>query len=375
MQRIVLYSRMWRSGTGLYAQGLADGLMTAGVPLTFIAPRGAAEPPLPGVRRICPPREFTEAETVSRPRRALRSLVRIGGGLGALLVARASSRNFIVTIPEPLLFWLPVLLMLRLTGAHVVFICHDPEPHAWRLPGALQILERTAHRASYRLASRIVVLARATKTALMKEFAIDGETIAVIPHGAFPVAYAGAVPGKRMLLAFGTIRRNKQIHVAIEAVALARGAGCDCSLVVAGGADANDPDYVELCRSAAALLSDAVCLEIGYASDARVDALLLPYADFESQSGVAVIAGIAGRPVICAAAGGIPDLIHEGLAATVIADPVSPSEIAAGICRFFETSADEWTRRATDGRAALKTALAWREVGGRFAALFAAPDR
>ncbi len=382
MRRIILYSRMWRSGTGLYAQGLAEGLAAAGVPLTFIAPKGDAEILLPGARRICPPREFSEVQSVSRPRRVWRSLARIGGGLGALFAARCTARDIIVTIPEPLLFWLPVLFILRLTGARVVFVCHDPEPHAWRLPIALRKLERAAHHASYVLAWRIVVLAHPTKVALTKAFGIPHDKIVVIPHGAFPIAYAGPLPSTRSLLAFGTIRRNKQIHIAIQAIALARAAGCDCSLVVAGGADANDTDYVELCWQAAAALGNAVRLEIGYASDARVDqllagadALLLPYADFESQSGVAVVAGIAGRPVICAAAGGIPDLIEQGLAATVIAAPIGAQEVADAIIRFFETPTDAWTCRASAGRAALQTALAWCEVGARFSAVFVSNPR
>lgn len=380
MKRIIVYSRMWRSGTGLYAQGVAQGIAAAGYPVTFIAPAGAPTDPaaaMPQVKRICPPREFTEREAARRAARAIRSLRRIAGGLGALLVARLSSSRIVVTIPEPLLFWLPVLLLLRLSGAQVVYICHDPEPHAWRLPGGLRWLERGAHRASYMFASRIVVLATSGKVALERLFGVPAAKIAIIPHGAFDAPQAAPVPGNAMLLAFGTIRRNKQVHVAMQAVVAARAAGADVTLIAAGGADANDPDYIDECRAIADASGGAVKLEAGYIADERVaelfdacDALLLPYTDFESQSGVAVLAGMAGRPVICAAAGGIPDLIDAGLAAVVIADPAGVAEVTVAIGEFLATPADEWTRRAFAGRDSLSEALAWPRIGHQFGALF-----
>jgi glycosyltransferase involved in cell wall biosynthesis len=379
MKSVVVYSRMWRSGTGLYAQGLARGIAESGHSVIFIAPAGAPDDPattMLGVRRVMPPREYVERDAASKPARAWRSLRRVAAGLGALLMSRLSSRNIVVSIPEPLVFWLPVLALLRVSGARVVFVCHDPEPHAFRLPAALQALERAAHATSYRWASRVVVLSVAGKAALVDRFAIDPARIAIIPHGAFDEPWAGEIRGDRRLLVFGTIRRNKQVTVAMQAVAAVADTGV--RLTVAGEADANDPAYLDECKAMAALLGDLVKLENGYIHDDRVsallaesDALLLPYADFESQSGVAVLAGMAGRPVICARTGGIPDLIDAGLAAVIVAAPVGPSELADAIRLFLVTPADTWSKLSADGRRSLEQRLAWKRVGEQFGEIFA----
>lgn len=375
---IILYSKMWRSGTGLYVQGLARGLAEAGARVIFIAPAGEPDDMVDqAVRRIRPPREYVAPFQAGRVRRAGRSLRRIGGGLLALLRERLRCPRIVVSIPEPLLFWLPVLLLLRLTRAQVVFICHDPEPHAWRLPAALRPLERAAHAANYRLAWRLVVLSKASKVALVKQFGIRPDRVTVVPHGAFDAPWAGPVKGNGRLLLFGTVRRNKQAHLAIRAASALARTGVPVTLAVAGAPDPDDRAYVRECEEIAQSAGKVVDLRTGYIPEDEVtrlfrdsDALLLPYTDFASQSGVAVLAGMAGRPVICAAAGGIPDLIAQGLAATIIAEPVGEDEIAAAIRAFLATDAQEWAARAGRGRGLLAEALSWRNVGERLREVF-----
>lgn len=376
---IILYSKMWRSGTGLYAQGLARGLAEAGADVTFIAPRGEPDDVADGVaRRITPPREHVAPFRLGRARRAARSFRRVGTGLLALVRQRLRGPRIVVSIPEPLPFWLPALLLLRLTRAQVVFVCHDPEPHAWRLPAALRPLERAALHANYRLAWRLVTLSDASRAALIERFGVGPERVTVVPHGAFDAAWAGPLKGDGRLLLFGSLRRNKQVHLAIRAAAALSRAGGRVRLTVAGAVDPDDPAYAGECEAAARGAGPAVDLRIGYVSETQVarlfeeaDAVLLPYVDFASQSGVAVLAGMAGRPVICAATGGIPDLIAQGLAATVIAPPVGETEIATAMSDFLRVDAQEWTARAMHGRERLAQALAWRVVGERLQQVFA----
>jgi glycogen(starch) synthase len=378
---ILVYSRMWRSGTGLYAQGVALGVAKSGHPTIFIAPAGEPDDTAATValiRRIQPPREVIEAVPASRLRRAIVSGRRVAEGLWALTVQGIRVRRVIITIPDPLIFSIWPMMILRMMGCRILFICHDPQPHAWRLPKALRWLERAGHAACYRLATKIVVLAATAKQALINSFDIDPAKISIIPHGAFDVASVGPLPNSRTLLLFGTIRRNKQVHMAIAAVARARAAGCDVRLHVAGGVDANDPTYLDECRQVADRCSGAVTLEVGYISDARMmellgrsDAILLPYSAFDSQSGVAVLAGMAGRPVIATRAGGIPDLIEAGLAAISIGSPAGEIEIAQAIVDFYTVPANVWSERAASGREALSRALDWRSIGTRLTALLA----
>lgn len=377
LQRIVVYTRAWRSGTGLYAQGVVEGLAAEGHAVTFIAPAGAPEDRtarFPNVRRVRPVRERTGAG--SRLRRAFSSLARVLGGLGALLAARLTSSRFIVSIPDPFVFAIWPLILLRLTGARIVFICHDPEPHSWSLAPRWRWLERAGYRLMYRTASVLVVLAKAGQQPLIEMFDTPADKIVVVPHGAFEVRDAGPPPGTGVLLAFGSIRRNKQVGLAIEAVIAARQAGHEVRLVVAGAGDPNDPAYLEDCLALAARCPDGVAMEVGFIPDERVDglladcdALLMPYTDFNSQSGVAVLAGMAGRPVIAAPAGGIADLIAGGLAAIEIRPPVDLPSVVEAIATFYAIPNAEWSARATRGRDLLADALAWPRIGQQLAAL------
>ncbi|CAN7285339.1 glycosyltransferase [Caulobacter sp. LjRoot300] len=377
MKRIVVYTRAWRSGVGLYAQGLVEGL-AAGSQVLFIAPAGYPEDRtanLGNVRRVRPVRELVDGG--SRPRRAFLSLARVAGGLGALLAARLVSNRFIISIPDPFVFAIWPLMLLRLTGARVVFVCHDPEPHSWSLPARWRWLERTGYRLIYGCASVIVVLSEAGRAPLVRLFDVPTDKIVVTPHGAFDVPAAGPAPGSNLLLAFGTIRRNKQVALAMEAVIAARSAGCPVRMIVAGGRDPNDPTYLDECQAIAARCPDGLTMETGFIADERVDellaacdALLMPYTDFNSQSGVAVIAGMAGRPVIAAPAGGIADLIAAGLAAVEIPTPVDLDGVTRSILAFYATPKAEWSDRAARGRVLLGQALAWPRIGRQLAELF-----
>jgi hypothetical protein len=160
-----LYARL-ALGVGLYAQGLVEGLAAAGSHVLFIAPAGYPEDRtinLGNVRRVRPVRELVDGG--SRPRRAFFSLARVAGGLGALLAARFTSSRFIVSIPDPFVFAIWPLMLLRLTGAKILFVCHDPEPHSWSLPARWRWLERAGYRLIYGCASVIVVLSEAGQAA------------------------------------------------------------------------------------------------------------------------------------------------------------------------------------------------------------------
>ncbi|GGL18810.1 glycosyltransferase family 4 protein [Caulobacter rhizosphaerae] len=378
MKRIVVYTRAWRSGAGLYAQGLVEGLAATGCKVVFIAPAGYPEDPaahLDNVRRVRPVRELVDGG--SRPRRALFSLARVAGGLGALLAARFTSRRFIVSIPDPFVFAIWPLMLLRLTGARIALVCHDPEPHSWSLSARWRWLERAGYRLIYDCASVIVVLSEAGRGPLVRLFGVPASKIVVSPHGAFEVPAAGPLPGSGTLLAFGTIRRNKQVALAMEAVIAAREAGCRVSMIVAGAKDPNDPTYLDECRAIAARCPDGLVMETGFITDERVnellsacDALLMPYTDFNSQSGVAVLAGMAGRPVIAAPAGGIADLIAAGLAAVEIPTPVDRDGVTRSILAFYATPKAEWSDRAARGRVLLSQALAWPRIGRQLVELF-----
>lgn len=375
---ICLYTRAWRaSGTGLFAQELVDGLLTSGAEVTFVSPvvdNAKMEQPRERLRRLRPVREIVGP--APRLVRAFRSLRRIFGSFVALFHARLYARTFIITIPDPLLLFLPILLLLRLTGARVIFIAHDPIPHGWRFPARWRGVEKASHGACYYLSNAVVVLSEASRQKLLESFPRLRVVVDVIEHGDFAFPQAAPIPGNGQLLAFGTVRRNKGVREAIEGCIAARRAGANVHLVVAGEVYREEPDYADECLALALTAPDAVTMQIGYVDDAalpnliaRSDALLMPYRDFFSQSGVALLAASNARPIIASEAGGITSLIQEGMPSTVIAPPVDSDSVANAILRHIATPAERWTELAMAYRLFTLERRSWPSLARRYAAL------
>jgi glycogen synthase len=367
-KRICLVTKIWHSGTGWFAAALADGLAESGVSVVFIAPPlepAFREPTNPNVIRIAVPREFTGnppkyRSMASKFRRITSTLLAIGRQL--LL-----SEKFLFSWPDHEIASIPTFLALRLLGKKVIFIVHDPVPHDFAR-SKHKLIKRLLLRLLYRFASVLVVLGEAGRRRLMAEFQISPRKVHVIPHGAFGFACQSQIPGERMLLAFGSIRQNKNLLMVIDAVKLARASGLDVRLLVAGGYDRSNPYCLE-CVTAINRDPSAFINKTGFVDEAEIpelikctDAFLLAYSDFDSQSGVAVMAGVNGRPVIASFAGGIGELKPLGLAGVEIQQPVTPFTIASAIQEFYRTPFDRWRAAAETGRSQLSYHLDWARI-------------
>lgn len=373
-QAIAFYTKTWlSSGAGLFAQQLARGTADAGGDVVFVAPPAqdpAFEAPRRGLSRLASRRE---AQTGSRLARALASVGRVLSSAGNLARARMKARTFVVTIPDPLVFALPMLAMLRLSGARIIYVVHDPLPHAWKLPAALRKLENGSFAAAYKLSSALVVLSGSAASALASAYALGTRPIVVIEHGSFDLGLHSALPGAGRLLLFGTLRRNKGILEAIEGVIAARARGAAVTLLIAGAPDPIEPDYWAQCATLARQHPEAVTLEEGYVSDERLetlvtecDAFILPYRNFHSQSGVAMVAASNGRPVIASRAGGVGDLIDDGLAGVAIEEPVDGSAVADAIVAFASVTPAAWSEKAAAYQEKTNEKRAWPVIGGEY---------
>lgn len=375
--RLCFYTRAWRSsGTGLFAQELAQGLVDAGGQILFIAPtaqQARFEQSRPGLTRLRPPHEMPGAPRLGN---LLRSVGRIAGGAASLLRARMTHRTFLVSIPDPLAFFLPIMALLTLSRAKIIFIAHDPLPHAWHLPASLRWLERAAHAACYRLAHRVVVLSEPTAVQMRQLFPFARDRIEVIEHGIFPIEGVPPIRGEGTLLIFGSLRRNKGIVEGMAGVIAARAAGMAVRLIVAGAPTRDEADYGREIARVAASAPDGIDLRLGYVDDEALktllvacDALLLPYTDFHSQSGVALLAASNARPIIAASAGGIGALIAEGMPAATIAAPISPQTVQDAIERFVAEPVESWRKTAQAYRARTMDERSWAAIGGHYLAL------
>ncbi|WP_342359367.1 glycosyltransferase family 4 protein [Terrarubrum flagellatum] len=379
MVEVCLFTKSWRSGAAWVAQQLAQGLAEAGAHVTFISPMAdpaTREPKHERVVRIFTPRELVDAGS-GRAARIAATLKRIGRGAAALIAQRLKARNYIFSIPEPLPFTLPLFALLRLTGARIIFIVHDAIPnHAWRFGSRLGAIERWGHRLSYLLASRLVVMTPQLKQTLTKTFRIAPEKIAVIPHGPFILNSVPPLPGRGALLQFGAIRRNKSVADVIKAVLLARKSDPQLSLVIAGQPHAFERDYWDECKALIAQDPDGFMLKIGFIPDeelpallAGIDAFVLAYREFDSQSGVGVLAALNARPVIGTMSGGLSELFAEGMCGELIAEPVTPQAIADAILLFRRRPVEEWRETSAAGAERMRAASSWTSIGAAYLAL------
>ncbi|MDB5894517.1 MAG: hypothetical protein JWQ88_2048, partial [Rhodoferax sp.] len=249
------------------------------------------------------------------------------------------------------------------------FIVHDAEPHAWSLGPRLRFMERRAHALSYRLASTIVTLTPSVREALVREFAIPAAKIAVIPHGPLSVGDVAPVPGSGRLLLFGSLRRNKCVLEVIQGVVLARRQGQRVSLVLAGEPLKQEPGYWNECLAAVAEDPDGFDVRAGFLPDealpvliGSIDAFVLAYRDFNSQSGVAILAALAGRPVIGTRSGGLGELFDQGMAGEALAEPLTAEAVADGIARFCVKSPNFWHDASQQATLAIARLLRWDRI-------------
>lgn len=378
MPEICLMTKSWRYSAGWIAQMIAQSIAERGVSIAFVAPLAepvAREPHNTNVLRIATPRERVGG-VHGKLDRAIASLARIGSGLLHVLRLRASTRSFIFTIPEPLLFTLPLFALLRLTGARVIYLVHDAQPHAWSLPQRWRSLERAAHRWSYRLASVIVTLTPSVGSALARDFGVAPSKIVTIPHGPLAVSDVPPLPGSHKLLIFGALRRNKGILDAIRGVLLARRQGSPVRLILAGEPLKQEPGYWDECMHAIAEDPDGFDVRVGFVPDealpaliGEADAFVLAYRDFDSQSGVGVLAALAGRPVIGSRVGGLAELFELGMVGKLLAEPVTPEGFADAVAQFYLEDFAHWRAASELGRTRIAQTLRWDTIADAYIAV------
>lgn len=370
---LCVFTRSWRYSTGPFAQKLADSIARQGVTTFLVAPPPEAagfDASHPNVVQMRTPRGLSGQGSLAA--RVGVTARRMASGVGQVLKARLRTRRFIITAPEILPVTLPLVVLLRLSGGRVVLVVHDPTPHVGR-HALIRVLERLMLRALYGVATELVVLSESTRRALSDQYRLSAGKISVIPEG-MPELVAPPLSGSRRLLLFGTIRANKMVAEALQAVEMARKSGVDVQLTIAGSASEGEEGYF-------ASVADSVSgkphvrAELGYVEDTRLpglfaecDALLLPYRNFESHSGVALLAAAGQRPVIATASGGIADLFREGIAGIEIED-CTPEAIARAIERFFDHPASYWVSRAGKAKEGLESRYSWAAAGERYLAL------
>jgi len=371
--RICFQTKAWGEGAGWFAQELAAGMAKAGAEIIYVAPYAVPaerEPRNPHITRSVSHRERQSGSKIAR---VFSSLKRVLDGYTGCLKARARTRNYLFSIPDPLPFFIPLQLALASLEARQFLIVHDAVPHTWVGREKLPRWQRLGLWISYRLATHLIATTSDCRDVLHARFDVPLQRISVLPHGAFDLGTPSDLPGTGNLLIFGSLRRNKRVLESIQAVQLSRQRGARVTLTIAGVPDRADPAYWQQCQAQIAAAPDGITTEIGFIPDERIpeliaqcDAVLLPYRDFSSASGVAILMASSQRPLIATSTGGIRDLFELGMSGIPLAENADVEAIADAIGAFFGRPISEWNAEAAASRDILLRELSWATIGQRY---------
>jgi glycogen synthase len=327
-KRIIHYTQANTSGAALYVSCLVQSMGRQ----------------YHDIELICPP-DFAYKREVAKSGAAVKSVEAppVGGGkaftlwsyfrqtlAGFRLIARDKRSIALVHLNFPGLPIFAVFLLLGLRGIGLITILtvHDVTPHRWLLPKKLRSMERWVLTWMYRLPTHLCVHHASAGRQLSDSFGIDPAKTLIIPHGTYrmvdhPLPFPAGTPVTALV--FGTIRENKGIHLGIEAVQELRRAGREVRLVIAGRPYASEADYWRSCVEKIARQPEGIEVIDRFVDDKEiveimrnVHLLLLPYTDFNSQSGVAVLGLSNGRPLVATDVGGISEILRHGQTGLVI---------------------------------------------------------
>jgi glycosyltransferase involved in cell wall biosynthesis len=365
------------SGFGHYVSALVIALANAHVPVVLFCPANSwdqQEVQAAGIEVVhAASRKDSPAGLMQRLLRNFRFLIR-----SALVQFRRSRRSDIVHFQGML--HLPLgfvfLFLAKLRGCSTVLTAHDPMPHRWRLPSGLRRLESGMLKLAYRLVDCVVVHNRFGKNVLVTEFSVPEGRIAIVPHGADGRLEDRASPYPAFeclrLLAFGDIRENKGLHLAIRAVQMAAsGFQVPVRLTIAGRAHEAEVGYWEECKRLIAVQPEGIeVIDRRIREDelerllARHHAVLLPYTVFFSESGVATLALSHCRPLLATAGGGLGELIEQGGCGIPIA-AATPDSVARAIEMAIALGPKRLQKMGIEGNRFLRRMRSWDVVAHR----------
>ncbi len=356
------------SGMGRFAVELANALQAAGHDVTLLARPQPYR--LQGVRQVAIAPPAARAGWRKRLGLARQSLAMARSVWRA---ARPEQPLLLIHIAPTLPISLAPIVAARLRRARIALSLHDFYPHTQRFFPALHGLERWLYRMAYRQCDLIITNNIAQSQRVINEAGVPVARVRALFHGPFVLAgLTPPAPRKELrLLVFGSLRPNKQVLESICAVRRLRGEGVCVSLRIAGSPRREDAAYWARCRA------EIPTGEAGFDIQARafaddelvavlsgVDAMLCPYAGFDSQSGVAVTGVSNAVPVIATAA---VQVAHVDLGAAPwpqIAPIADAAAIAGAVREFTKVSAAARLEWAAQLRRRFLAAAGWDVLAG-----------
>jgi glycosyltransferase involved in cell wall biosynthesis len=251
------------------------------------------------------------------------------------LVRRLSEANVraIVTV-MPHIWGLALRRAACKAGIKTILIVHDADPH----PGERRPLFDGLVRREIRGSDRIVTFSNHVAGRLIARGDVDEDRLARLFHPIFRFAGTerGAPHPSRpfRILFFGRVLPYKGVPMLLEAFALLRTAGVDCTLRIVGRGPIDAPAYL-IEQPGLSIVSGWVAPDAVGSVLADADAIALPYLE-ASQSGVIAAAYGVPLPVVATPVGGLIEQIIDGETG-VLAELSTPADFAAAMRRLIET--------------------------------------
>jgi glycosyltransferase involved in cell wall biosynthesis len=176
---------------------------------------------------------------------------------------------------------------------------------------------------------------------------------------------------------FGAVRENKGLHLGIRAVQMAASdSRLPVRLTIAGGVGVAEEQYWLTCKQLIAANPDNIdVIALRIPEDevapllARHHAVLLPYAKFFSESGVAALALSHRRPILATAAGGLGELTEQGCWGIPILSPTEQS-VAQAIFAAIELGPERLQQMGIEGCEFMRKTRSWDSIARETAELY-----
>jgi len=273
----------------------------------------------------------------------------------------------IVHFQEPPLFATYYYARLRRLGMHPLFTVHNLLPHRDVVPGTGWLTKR-ASTVAWRQCSALFVHSDSLRQQLGQRIGSGAPPIVTVPHGLWRVPRPSQAPSeerfrRKQLLLFGTLRRNKGIHLMLDALEHISGA----TLTIAGAFESSSLRQEILARLGDKMLP--VRLIDGFVPDGEAADLfgnaslvVLPYTpDFHAQSGVLYLALSHGVPVVAADVGALGEFVRKEQVGTVSASHDAIA-FAQAVALALEPSTYQVCR---ENCLRLSASVSWKEAAQR----------
>lgn len=369
---IVVLSEAFNSGSGRFLLSLANAL-SAFRSVVLVSPPHLEE------QLIAPAVERRHLRSLQNVRpfvlKALAMQYQTLCRIWHALALRKRAQAYLVVFPGKIIFAFQLLGVMRLFGCRIVLNVHDVHPHKRDLPFLPAGLERWLFKIYYKLPHVIVVLTNAAAREITEDYGVTRSRVTVVPHGDFSLT-SQPLPCPAdacRFLVFGALRANKRILESIMAVQSLRQSHPQISLVIAGQAHREEAAYWRSCKEQVAKSPGGIEIKEGYIPDSSLpdlfadcSAILLPYSNFTSQSGVGVMGVLSGRPIVAVATGGIADLFAAGEVGVEIAQPADAKAIAGALDAFMTVAIRQSYENVLATARSLALTLSWPNVARGF---------